>query len=267
MDKTSLLAFAVPVLLPLSLAIGAPPAPAPRPVTKPAAAKPAVAKTAESARKPEPTKLTCSPMESGFVMQPIEVALKCDDSWEKCESDIPLRAKNCTGEFQSVYRLEMYENGRRSLELEFDPAPIVGTAGTWKEEIPWTTPGELEAVVFFHPPGSSGEQSVRGAIKIANKGLATAKAACEKCNGVWGRYGVNRNQGCNCKTTDAGKVCNDGDDCQGLCLFRRYDNEAREEGVCSEQQRMTGCIPIVMKGQSQLKPRIPPPKKLPTCLD
>ena len=69
------------------------------------------------------------------------------------------------------------------------------------------------------------------------------------------------------QTTDAGKECHDGDECQGLCLFRRYDNEAREEGVCSETQRMSGCHAVVMKGQSQLKPRIPPPKKLPTCLD
>ncbi|MBL9042785.1 MAG: hypothetical protein JNM83_14345 [Myxococcales bacterium] len=286
MDKTSLWSFAVPVLAshprsgtlaialgialaaPPTVALAAPPAPAPRPVVgKPAASKPVGTKPQDTARKPEPPKSGCSPLESGFVMTPVDVALKCDESWEKCESDIPLRAKNCTGEFQSIYRLEMYESGRRSLELEFDPAPIVPNGGSWKEAIPWTTPGDLEAVVFFRAPGSTSEQSVRGTVKIANKGLAAAKAACEKCSGVWGRYGVNRQQGCNCKTTDAGKVCIDGDDCEGLCLFRRYDDQAREEGVCSEQQRMTGCISIVMKGQSQLKPRIPPPKKLPTCLD
>ena len=270
MDKTSLWSFAVPVLLslPLPCALAAPPAPASRPVVgKPAAGKPVGTKPQDAARKPEPPKAGCSPHESGFVMTPVDVALKCDESWEKCESDIPLRAKNCTGEFQSIYRLEMYESGRRSLELEFDPAPIVPSGASWKELIPWTTPGDLEAVVFFRAPGSTSEQSVRGTIKIANKGLAAAKTACEKCSGVWGRYGVNRQQGCNCKTTDAGKVCIDGDDCEGLCLFRRYDDQAREEGVCSEQQRMTGCISIVMKGQSQLKPRIPPPKKLPTCLD
>lgn len=266
MDKTSLLSFTIPVLLSVSTALAAPPAATPRPPVGRPAAKPPVKKPVDVNRTPEPPK-GCSPMESGFVMTPIEVSLKCDETWDKCESDIPLRAKNCTGEFQSIYRLEMFENGRRSLELEFDPAPVVGNGTTWKEAIPWTTPGELEAVVYFRPPGATGEQSVRGSIKIANKGLSAAKEACEKCSGVWGRYGVNRYQGCNCKTTDAGKVCNDGDDCQGLCLFRRYDDQAREEGVCSEQQRMTGCVPVVMKGQSQLKPRIPPPKKLPTCLD
>lgn len=200
-------------------------------------------------------------------MVPFDVSLKCDQTFDKCESDIPLAAKNCTGEFQSVFRLEIYDKGRRSLELEFDPAPIVPNGSSWKEFIPWTTPGDLEAVVYYRSPGSTGEQSVRSKIIVANKVLSAAKAACDKCNGVWGRYGVNHYQGCNCKTTDAGKVCRDGDECQGLCLFRRYDEEAREEGVCSDQQRMTGCIAVVMKGQSQLKPRIPPPKKLPTCLD
>ena len=258
MDKNTLLSSAL-VLLSVGSSIAAPPAPTAKPAAKPAP-KPAAPKPAEMPKG-------CSPMESGFVMQPAEVALKCDETWDKCESDIPLRAKNCTGEFQSVYRMEMYEKGRRSLELEFDPAPIVPNGSVWKEAIPWTSPGELEVVIYFRAPGSTSEQSVRSAIHIANKALAQAKEACEKCSGVWGRYGVNHNQGCNCKTTDAGKECHDGDECQGLCLFRRYDNEAREEGVCSETQRMSGCHAVVMKGQSQLKPRIPPPKKLPTCLD
>lgn len=258
MDKNTLLSSAL-VLLSVGSSLAAPPAPTAKPAAKPAP-KPAAPKPAEMPKG-------CSPMESGFVMQPTEVALKCDETWDKCESDIPLRAKNCTGEFQSVYRMEMYEKGRRSLELEFDPAPIVPNGSVWKEAIPWTSPGELEVVIYFRAPGSTSEQSVRSAIHIANKALAQAKEACEKCSGVWGRYGVNHNQGCNCKTTDAGKECHDGDECQGLCLFRRYDNEAREEGVCSETQRMSGCHAVVMKGQSQLKPRIPPPKKLPTCLD
>lgn len=259
--------LSVPVFVAASFSAAATGAVPPAKPSVPQKTVPPRATPPKAPAKPAELHRGCSPTETGFLMAPMEVALKCDQNWEKCESDIPLVAKNCTGEFQSVYRLEMYEKGRRSLELEFDPAPIVPNGAHWKEAIPWTTPGELEAVVFFRAPGTNGQQSVRASIVIANKALAHAKAACDKCSGTWARYGVNHTWGCNCKTTDAGKVCNDGNDCQGLCLFRRYDGEAREEGVCSETQRMSGCHSIVMKGQSELKPRIPPPKKLPTCLD
>jgi hypothetical protein len=101
MDKTSLLSFTIPVLLSVSTALAAPPAATPRPPVGKPAAKPPVKKPVDVNRTPEPPK-GCSPMESGFVMTPIEVSLKCDETWDKCESDIPLRAKNCTGEFKSI---------------------------------------------------------------------------------------------------------------------------------------------------------------------
>ena len=133
--------------------------------------------------------------------------------------------------------------------------------------MPWNTPGDLEAVVYYHPPGQSGDFTARGPVKIVNRALQAAKDACTKCEGTWGRYGVNKYQGCNCKMPDAGKLCHDGDECQGYCLFRRYDSDAREEGECSETQRLQGCLGIILKGQSKVEPRRPPPRKQSTCFD
>lgn len=254
-----------------------PPAKAP-PAAAKGVAKPAVKPTPKvpgkgpaTAPPPAPAataKASCQGSEGQVSLLPAEGDIKCNEEFEDCDGKIELVANNCTGEFQSFYKLELYEGGRRQQILEFDPAGLASPGGgRWKETIPWTTPGELEAVVYYHPPGQSGEFSVRGPVKVINRALNAAKEACVKCEGTWGRFGVNKFQGCNCKMPDAGKTCYDGDECQGYCLFRRYDSEAREEGECSETQRIQGCVGIIFKGQSKVEPRRPPPRKQATCMD
>lgn len=258
-----------------------PPAKAP-PKAPPAAAKPAAKPPAKPVAKvpgkgpatsatpapPATAKASCQGSEGQVSLLPAEGDIKCNEEFEDCEGKIELTANNCTGEFQSFYKLELFEGGRRQQVLEFDPAGLASPGGgRWKETVPWTTPGELEAVVYYRPPGQSGEFSARGPVKVVNRALNAAKEACVKCSGTWGRFGVNKFQGCNCKMPDAGKTCYDGDECQGYCLFRRYDSEAREEGECSETQRIQGCVGIIFKGQSKVEPRRPPPRKQATCID
>lgn len=205
-----------------------------------------------------------------MVLLPSDNDIRCNEVFEECKGAIHLAAKNCTGEFQSFHKIELYEpgeNGRRIQELEFSPAAIAGPNSLWKEEIPWTTPAELIAVVYYRPPGQTDERSVRGSVSITNKAMLQAKAACDKCQGTWGRYGTNKYEQCNCKTTDAGKACQDGDECQGQCIFQRYDEEGREEGSCSETVRLTGCVPIVEKGQSKYPPPAVRLRKRPVCFD
>ena len=213
-------------------------------------------------------KASCLGTEGQVSLLPAEADIKCNAEFEECEGKIELVANNCTGEFQSFYKVELFEGGRRQQVLEFDPAGMASPGGgQWKETVSWTTQGQLEAVVYYHPPGQSGEATARAAVKVQNRALTAAKDACTKCEGTWGRWGVNKFEGCNCKMPDAGKTCYDGDECQGYCLFRRYDSEAREEGECSETQRVQGCIGLILKGQSKVVPRRPPPRKQPTCMD
>lgn len=214
--------------------------------------------------KGEPAK-KCAPGESSVKGAPLDLKLKCKDGWKDCETDIPLKAQNCTSGFVEFVRLEMYEKDRRSLSLEFSPASIVPPGGTWKEQVPWTTPGEMEAVVYYRTAGESATDAARFPVKVANKGLDDAHAACDRCQGTWGRYGLNQNEGCNCRAADAGKTCHDGDDCQGQCLFMAYDNKGNQIGKCSDNQRVVGCAEIVEKGATKLKPVMPPPRKHPVC--
>lgn len=208
----------------------------------------------------------CPPGETTVKVTPLELKLKCKDGFHECETDIPLKAQNCTGGFLEFTKLEMYEHDRRSMVLEFSPASIVPPGATWKEQVPWTTPGEVEAVVYFRPSGGSDTDAARGQVKVVNRALDDAKKSCERCSGTWGRYGINQNEGCNCKSPDADKTCYDGDECKGQCLFMQYDGRGREVGKCSDHERLSGCLEIIAKGASKLPVRLPPPRKLPTCL-
>jgi hypothetical protein len=198
---------------------------------------------------------------------PRDVKLKCKDEYRDCEADIPLVAKNCSKDFLEFTKLEIFEQNRKSLVLEFSPASIIPPGSAWQEKIPWTSAGDVEAVVFFRPAGASSADKVSTDVKVRNAALDTAKAACEKCSGTWGKFGINNKERCNCKAKDAGKLCTDGDQCLGQCLFDTYDNKGIEHGHCSDIERVAGCVNIVAKGQSKFPPRNPPPRKLPTCLD
>lgn len=209
----------------------------------------------------------CAAGDLNVTLLETESDIKCDADFSNCAGELQLAARNCTGGFQTFVRVELYEGPRRIQVLEFKPAPIAPPNTVWRESIPWNTPAELSVEVFYHPPGQDSEQSVRGPLRIVNKALMAAKEACQKCQGVWGRFGVNKLEACNCKTSDAGKTCSDGDDCQGYCLFQRYDSDGREEGLCSETQRLVGCYGIIFHGASKMPPVLPPPRKRTTCVD
>ncbi len=197
-----------------------------------------------------------------------DVKLKCDAGHKNCDGEIPVRAKNCSQDFLEVVQLEMYEADRRSFSIDYKPASVVPPGQVWQEKVPWTTAGDVEAVVYFRPTGQreSSPDSARAKLQVSNPALDAAKHACDKCNGTWGPFGVGKSQGCNCKTRDAGKVCRDGNDCQGFCMFSHYDAEGHEYGKCSDSDKLSGCFEIVEKGAAKRPVKKPPPRKLATCM-
>ncbi|MBL9004242.1 MAG: hypothetical protein JNJ46_08355 [Myxococcales bacterium] len=242
-----------------------------KPLAKPAArpvAKPVAKPTPPSKPPPPPAPPACTAGDFGMTLLETESDMKCDEEWNNCSGEILVAARNCTSEFQSLVRVEIFEGPRRSQVLEFSPAPIVPPQTVWREGIPWASPADLEIEVFYRPPGQQGgEVSSRGRVHLTHKALAAAQAQCAKCQGTWGRFGVNKVAGCNCKTSDAGKECMDGEECEGYCMFVRYDTTGREHGLCSETTKLTGCHNIIYKGASKEEPVVPPPRKRPTCVD
>jgi hypothetical protein len=41
---------------------------------------------------------------------------------------------------------------------------------------------------------------------------------CKACNGEWRVHGIAPKPSCNCRTSDGGKRCRDGIECEGLCI-------------------------------------------------
>src|SRR5262245_4637989 len=83
--------------------------------------------------------------------------------------------------------------------------------------------------------------------------------ACRACRGQWGVHGLDDKESCNCGTTDGGKRCRDGLDCQGMCLVNadQPDVEVVEAGPpargffvgrCSAFVAVFGCHSVVQRG-------------------
>jgi hypothetical protein len=96
-------------------------------------------------------------------------------------------------------------------------------------------------------PGSARETPTAGtdAEIAADPKREQAMRDCEKCNGQWGRHGLASVESCICRTSDFGKPCMDGDDCEGVCLLK--DSEFK----CSELVTVFGCYSYLPKGWSK----------------
>src|SRR6185369_11150285 len=67
------------------------------------------------------------------------------------------------------------------------------------------------------------------------------ETACKRCDGEWisGMVGI---PFCNCKTSDVGKVCHDGKDCEGYCIHTDFEVVKTETELCPPGRR---CVPVV----------------------
>lgn len=100
---------------------------------------------------------------------------------------------------------------------------------------------------------------------------------CRACNGVWARHGIATEESCVCRTSDGGKRCRDGADCQGMCLAA--ENAEREVvqagppargffvGRCSDLVTVFGCNRIIDRGAAAAGPSVlgEPPQMI--CVD
>jgi hypothetical protein len=105
----------------------------------------------------------------------------------------------------------------------------------------------------------------------------TTEEGCKACNGLWGAHGVSQTPSCNCRTTDGGRRCRDGAECQGLCLAAEEPEREIVEagpparghfiGRCSETRAVFGCYRSIDRGAADRGP-VPltdPPAQL--CAD
>lgn len=101
--------------------------------------------------------------------------------------------------------------------------------------------------------------------------------ACKACNGAWAQHGISQTFSCNCRTSDGGKKCSDGSDCQGMCITA--DTPERDViepgphprgyfvGRCSATSVVYGCNRIIDRGAATHGPidLAEPPQQI--CVD
>ncbi len=73
-----------------------------------------------------------------------------------------------------------------------------------------------------------------------------AKTQCETHNATWGRWGLLGQTYCNQPLPDAGRVCNDNDQCQGYCIAD--DPKNSRSGHCQTLTHHFGCFTTLESG-------------------
>lgn len=75
------------------------------------------------------------------------------------------------------------------------------------------------------------------------------EAACTALGGEWTRLGLAPDPQCVLQTSDAGRACSDGAQCEGLCLAPEGSVDGtRVEGTCSTTTNPFGCQQRVHEG-------------------
>jgi hypothetical protein len=104
----------------------------------------------------------------------------------------------------------------------------------------------------------AGEGAADGSTPVSNNPRHQTADACRTCNGIWSVHGIANAESCNCRTTDGGKRCRDGADCQGMCVAAEEPEREIVEvgppargffiGRCSELATVFGCNRLIDRG-------------------
>jgi hypothetical protein len=121
-------------------------------------------------------------------------------------------------------------------------AMLAANGGCGSEDPP--SASESKPLTMNHPPPPRPE----------------SKEACNACGGLWGTQGIAEVESCICRTSDGGRECRDGAECDGVCLV---DDRAQFEAVntdpalgsfvgrCSDYDTLFGCYRILPVGSSE----------------
>ncbi|HEX6271970.1 MAG TPA: hypothetical protein VFZ53_02975 [Polyangiaceae bacterium] len=99
---------------------------------------------------------------------------------------------------------------------------------------------------------------------------------CRTCNGAWGVHGLSQKPDCNCRTSDAGKRCRDGVECEALCVAAETPEREITEpgspprgfwvGKCSEFATVFGCYRPIEDGAGAKPVALAEPPQM-LCVD
>jgi hypothetical protein len=110
---------------------------------------------------------------------------------------------------------------------------------------------------FFHPYQPDRSNQIRDDVTTLKFTVPKDKERCEAKGGIWKKMGPRPFEECNLKTTDAGKVCENSKECEGVCLANLTPEELSQGmrgklfhrlGTCSDVIKVMGCRAYVVLG-------------------
>ena len=161
---------------------------------------------------------------------------------DSCRGETRFFFANCGDEPVTLRGAELVDHGGQGrVTFDFDDREIAA-GGIW----PWTRRAyfydasqlRVDVVDSRGAPIPVAEQPVR----TSHPTRDAAIAACVACNGVWGVHGLMAREGCNCQARDALKKCRDGDECEGACIFDRWEvSQPALPGGCTGKGQQRAC--------------------------
>jgi len=211
--------------------------------------------------------------------------LQCKDEFRSCSASVPIELRSCEAAAIEVEKVEISlgERGIMILELA-EPRFVFGESRLRTVEL--YREGEHDVRVRYRAGPDGSIRTAETRFRLTNPKREAAIRQCEACHGEWGGWGMTGWEGCNCRMSDAGKLCYDGSDCEGSCLFERYEITRKASGPtcrngvctvslalgvpighCSEFRRVFGCQAFIAPGASKEPPRTLPAHAPVRCVD
>jgi len=200
--------------------------------------------------EPVPATPPSDPPCTGVVVESREVEMTCESEtsfwYGSCSGQMVLLVKNCLEAGIEMRTLELTEKeGERKIVWTFEPGTVVGPGKEWAfERVLPVGEGEYDLMLTC---GLDEKSTIVEWIDlvVTNPAMVKARDACEACNGDFDSHGMLGIVSCLCRTADAGRPCDDGNDCEGKCI-------SGESGfTCSEFFTVFGCHSYLPPGWSQ----------------
>jgi len=177
------------------------------------------------------------PCEGGIVVEAPGVDSVCeaeDRFWPgSCVVPLEVTVRNCGGDKIEIAKVVLADGDWIMIEWTFDP----GTGPAPGEKWEFTRSQPLPDGSYRIGVTCAGTETLTAWVDlvVSNSALDAAMSACEECKGEFGPHGLAGIVGCICAARDAGRPCDDGSDCEGLCIS--VEGEFR----CSDLVTVFGC--------------------------
>jgi hypothetical protein len=199
------------------------------------------------------------------------VALRCTEDPPACEGRIPIAIENCGPGGLMLEFIDVVGPNGGVMTMNFSPETMLRTGESVEREGFVAQEGDYRVLVHAAERDGTAVDAGPVTVPVSNPALDADRAACTACRGSWGPHGITGHVGCICATSDAGRECRDGGECEGECVFERFDEVSPGMGVpvgrCSEAEFLFGCNALLRDSVAAEPPQSLPGRVPTICID